>query len=129
VNLPGSVWCQEFLRHDLLPDRRVVVRFDFSFGGRKSRGWLLIERREGELCRVDPGFGDDLVVTINHPLMFTHWHQDELEPATTGDKPPSSHDRHETSLEYARFCLLSLAALVIRYCRSGSLVVLAAAAR
>ena len=55
-------WCQEHLRRDLLPDRRVVVRFDFSFGGRKTRGWLLIERREGGLCRVDPGFGDDLVV-------------------------------------------------------------------
>jgi DNA-binding HxlR family transcriptional regulator len=72
-------WCQEFLRRDLLPDRRVVVRFDFSFGGRKSRGWLLIERREGELCRIDPGFGDDLVVTINDPLMFTHWHLGRVE--------------------------------------------------
>jgi hypothetical protein len=67
-------WCQEFLRRDLLPDRRVVVRFDFSFGGRTTRGWLLIEGREGELCRVDPGFGDDLVVTITDPLAFTHWH-------------------------------------------------------
>ena len=67
-------WCQEFLRRDLLPDRRVVVRFDFSFGSRKTRGWLLLEGRQGELCRVDPGFGDDLVVTITDPLSFTHWH-------------------------------------------------------
>jgi DNA-binding HxlR family transcriptional regulator len=67
-------WCQEFLRRDLLPDRRVVVRFDFSFAGRTTRGWLLIDGREGELCRVDPGFGDDLVVTITDPLTFTHWH-------------------------------------------------------
>jgi DNA-binding HxlR family transcriptional regulator len=72
-------WCQEFLRRDLLPDRRVVVRFDFSFAGRKARGWLLIERREGELCRVDPGFGDDLVVTITDPLMFTYWHMGRVE--------------------------------------------------
>ena len=72
-------WCQEFLRRDLLPDRRVVVRFDFSFGGRKARGWLLIEGREGELCRVDPGFGDDLVVTITDPLAFTHWHMGRVE--------------------------------------------------
>ena len=71
-------WCQEFLRRDLLPDRRVVVRFDFSFGGRTTRGWLLIEGREGELCRVDPGFGDDLVVTITDPLTFTHWHMGRL---------------------------------------------------
>ena len=79
---PGVVlwsWCQEFLRRDLLPDRRVVVRFDFSFGGRKTRGWLLIEGREGELCRVDPGFGDDLVVTITDPRAFTHWHMGRVE--------------------------------------------------
>ena len=71
-------WCQEFLRRDLLPDRRVVVRFDFSFGGRTTRGWLLLERGEGELCRVDPGFSDDLVVTITNPLAFTHWHMGRL---------------------------------------------------
>jgi DNA-binding HxlR family transcriptional regulator len=72
-------WCQEFLRRDLLPDRRVVVRFDFLFGGRKARGWLLIERREAELCRVDPGFGDDLVVTITDPLIFAHWHMGRVD--------------------------------------------------
>jgi DNA-binding HxlR family transcriptional regulator len=72
-------WCQEFLRRDLLPDRRVVVRFDFVVGGRTTRGWLLIEGREGELCRVDPGFGDDLVVTITDPLTFTHWHLGRLD--------------------------------------------------
>jgi hypothetical protein len=71
-------WCQEFLRRDLLPDRRVVVRFDFSFGRRTTRGWLLLERGEGELCRVDPGFSDDLVVTITNPLTFTHWHMGRL---------------------------------------------------
>ena len=64
-------WCHEFLRRDLLPDRRVVARFDLSFGGRKARAWLLIEHREAELCRVDPGFGDDLVVTVTDP---THVH-------------------------------------------------------
>jgi DNA-binding HxlR family transcriptional regulator len=71
-------WCQEFLRRDLLPDQRVVVRFDFSFGTPKTRGWLLLEGRQGELCRVDPGFGDDLVVTITDPLTFTHWHTGRL---------------------------------------------------
>jgi DNA-binding HxlR family transcriptional regulator len=67
-------WCQEFLRRDLLPDRRVVVRFDCDFHGRKTRGWLLIERHEAVLCRLDPGFGDDLVVTIKDPLTFARWH-------------------------------------------------------
>jgi hypothetical protein len=52
----------------------VVVRFDGDFHGRKTRGWLLIERREAVLCRLGPGFGDDLVVTITDPLTFVRWH-------------------------------------------------------
>jgi DNA-binding HxlR family transcriptional regulator len=74
---PGVVlwsWCQEFLRRDLLPDRRVVVRFDTRSGGRRTTGWMLIERGQAEICRVDPGFGDDLVVTITDPLTFARWH-------------------------------------------------------
>jgi DNA-binding HxlR family transcriptional regulator len=72
-------WCQEFLRRDLLPDRRVVVRFDVLAGGRRTSGWMLIERREAEICRVDPGFGDDLVVTITDPLTFARWHMGLVE--------------------------------------------------
>jgi hypothetical protein len=58
----------------ILPDRRVVVRFDFSFLGRRVKIWMLIAGREAELCRFDPGFGDDLVVTITDPLTFARWH-------------------------------------------------------
>jgi hypothetical protein len=29
---------------------------------------MLVERGQAEICRVDPGFGDDLVVTITDPL-------------------------------------------------------------
>jgi DNA-binding HxlR family transcriptional regulator len=72
-------WCQEFLRRDLLPDRRVVVRFEVLSGGRRTSGWMLIERGEAEICRVDPGFGDDLVVTINDPLTFARWHMGLVE--------------------------------------------------
>jgi DNA-binding HxlR family transcriptional regulator len=74
---PGVVlwsWCQEYLREDLLPDRRVVVRFESLSGGRRTTGWMLIERRTAEICRIDPGFGDDLVVTITDPLAFARWH-------------------------------------------------------
>ena len=63
-------WRQEYLRRDLLPDRRVVVRFEFARGGRRVRVWLLVEGREVEVCRFDPGFGDDLVVTVDDPLTF-----------------------------------------------------------
>jgi DNA-binding HxlR family transcriptional regulator len=50
---------------DLLPDRRVVVRFDFS--GVPSRWskfrtlWLLLERATVDVCAKDPGHPVDLV--------------------------------------------------------------------
>jgi DNA-binding HxlR family transcriptional regulator len=67
-------WCQSFLRRELLPDRRVVVRFEFSRRGGRVRIWQLIEDGEVELCRFDPGFGEDLVVRIEDPLTFARWH-------------------------------------------------------
>jgi DNA-binding HxlR family transcriptional regulator len=67
-------WTQTFLRRDLLPDRRVVVRFEFTRRGRRVRLWLLAEGGAAELCRFDPGFGDDLVVAIDDPLVLAHWH-------------------------------------------------------
>jgi DNA-binding HxlR family transcriptional regulator len=67
-------WTQTFLRRDLLPDRRVVVRFEYRRGGRRIRLWLLAEGGAAELCRFDPGFGDDLVVGIDDPLAFARWH-------------------------------------------------------
>jgi DNA-binding HxlR family transcriptional regulator len=68
------VWCQEFLRHDLLPERRVVIRFDMPHRGRPERHWLVLQDRQGEVCRSDPGYGDDLVVTVHDPLTFARWH-------------------------------------------------------
>jgi DNA-binding HxlR family transcriptional regulator len=68
-------WCEEFVATEHLPQRRVVVRFDHIDGrGRPARDWLLIEHGEVELCKFDPGFGDDLVVTIVDPLVFARWH-------------------------------------------------------
>ena len=71
-------WSQTFLRRDLLPDRRVVVRFEFTRQARRVRLWLLVEGREVELCRFDPGFGDDLVVAIHDPLAFARWHMGRI---------------------------------------------------
>jgi DNA-binding HxlR family transcriptional regulator len=75
-------WCEVYLRRDRLPDRRVVVRFEFEYRGRPDRAWLLIERREAELCAFDPGFGDDLIVTINDPLTFARWHLGHIDWAS-----------------------------------------------
>lgn len=68
-------WCQVYLRRDLLPhDRRVVVRFDFRYRDRPEQAWLLIQKGDAELCAFDPGYGDDVVVTIHDPLAFIRWH-------------------------------------------------------
>jgi DNA-binding HxlR family transcriptional regulator len=75
-------WSQLYLRREALPDRRVVVRFDCEFRRRRYRAWMLIERGTAELCAFDPGFGDDLVVTIHDTVMFARWHLGLVEWAT-----------------------------------------------
>ncbi len=82
---PGIVlheWCEKFLRRDRLPPRRTTVHFDFRDRRRQMRVWLLIDRREAEVCEFDPGFGDDLVVTIADALTFTRWHLGFVDWAT-----------------------------------------------
>lgn len=75
-------WCRSFLRRDLLPNRRVVIRFEFEVLSRQVRSWLLIERREGEICSFDPGFEEDLVVFVADPLKFARWHLGLIDWAT-----------------------------------------------
>lgn len=75
-------WSQLYLHREILPDRRVVVRFDCQFQGRRLTAWMLIERRDAELCAFDPGFGDDLVVTIHDTVAFARWHLGLVEWAT-----------------------------------------------
>ena len=53
---------------DRLPERRVVVRFDFR-GVPAGRGpatcWLVTSREEVDVCLTDPGFEVDLVVSAD----------------------------------------------------------------
>lgn len=67
-------WCRNYMRHDLLPEERVVVRFEFHQGKRRINHWLLIEKHDAEVCRSDPGFGDDVEVVVTDPLPFARWH-------------------------------------------------------
>jgi FAD/FMN-containing dehydrogenase/DNA-binding HxlR family transcriptional regulator len=67
-------WCHSFLRRDRLPQRRVLVRFEFRQRGRTNTLWLLLDRNEGEICTFPPGFEEDLVVTVEDPLTFARWH-------------------------------------------------------
>jgi DNA-binding HxlR family transcriptional regulator len=87
------------LRRDRLPDRRVVIRFDFlarrsaprdlSTAARSAKAeggtgrrpperyWLLIELGDTEICKTYPGVDEDLYVTAE-PEAFVKWHAGQL---------------------------------------------------
>jgi DNA-binding HxlR family transcriptional regulator len=60
-----------------LPDRRVVVRFDFRAFPARCRGfrtcWLLLERQGADVCMKDPGHDVDLVVSADAGAMARVW--------------------------------------------------------
>jgi len=56
----------------LLPDRRVVVEFDFT-GKKGARVWLLLGRSEVSVCVTPPGFDVDLVVRADLSLFYRVW--------------------------------------------------------
>ena len=87
------------LRRDRLPDRRVVIRFDFLArrsashdlstearrakveGGtgrpRHERYWLLIELGDTEICKTYHGLDEDLYITAEAEA-FVKWHAGQL---------------------------------------------------
>ncbi|MGH7710911.1 MAG: winged helix-turn-helix transcriptional regulator, partial [Gemmatimonadaceae bacterium] len=75
------------LRRDRLPDRRVVIRFDFTGRPRRERYWLLIELGDTEICKTSPGLDEDLIITADAEA-FVRWHAGQLTwtQATRGDR-------------------------------------------
>jgi DNA-binding HxlR family transcriptional regulator len=74
------------LRRDRLPDRRVVIRFEFTGRLPRERYWLLIEHGDTEICKKYPGFKEDLFVTAEGEA-FIKWHAGQLswtEATSTG---------------------------------------------
>ena len=65
------------LRRDRLPDRRVVIRFDFTGRPHRERYWLLIERGDTEICKTSPGIDEDLHITAEAEA-FVKWHAGQL---------------------------------------------------
>ena len=62
---------------EVLPPRRVVVRFDFRGVPAAMRcprtWWLVLERPEVDLCLKEPGFPDDIVVTADLRALICVW--------------------------------------------------------
>lgn len=62
------------LVQDALPDRRVVVRFEFvDIPGARRRWWLLVDEGGGDLCMTDPGFDTDLELTTTLKAFTRFW--------------------------------------------------------
>jgi hypothetical protein len=74
------------LRRDRLPDRRVVIQFDFTGRRRPERYWLLIEMGDTEICKMYPGLDEDLYITAEAEA-FVKWHAGQLSwAAATRDR-------------------------------------------
>jgi DNA-binding HxlR family transcriptional regulator len=62
---------------DRLPDRRVVVQFDFRAVPKTARSpatfWLILERRDVDVCLKYPGFEIDLLVDADLAALTKAW--------------------------------------------------------
>ncbi|MGH7391752.1 MAG: winged helix-turn-helix transcriptional regulator [Candidatus Rokuibacteriota bacterium] len=77
------------IHHHRLPPRQIVVRFDFRglprFQVGRKTFWLVLSRRETDVCLKDPGFPLDLVVSADLEALSRVW---------MGDLPLSQALRH-----------------------------------
>ncbi|MDP9367800.1 MAG: SCP2 sterol-binding domain-containing protein [Chloroflexota bacterium] len=60
------------LNIDHLPNRRVVVQFDF-FGARQGSYWLLLDRKQPSVCWDDPGLYVDVLVNADTKALYRVW--------------------------------------------------------
>ncbi|HKQ65795.1 MAG TPA: helix-turn-helix domain-containing protein [Methylomirabilota bacterium] len=79
ANLDASLLLWNIRRRlavDQLPDRRVVVRFDFRgvpAGRGPATAWLVVARKDIDVCLKDPGYGVDLVVAADLGTFTRVW--------------------------------------------------------
>lgn len=65
-------WMHRRINFDQVPKQRVVVQFDFH-GRRGKTLWLVLEPSGASVCREDPGFGVDLLVTADVATFYHIW--------------------------------------------------------
>ncbi len=72
-------WVHVHLCRDKLPERRVVVQFEFpDQPPTYRRFWMLVEGGGAELCYSHPGFETTVEVTARNEA-FTRWHVGAIE--------------------------------------------------
>lgn len=72
-------WSTSYLAHNNLPDRRVVVRFEFADRPPGERAiWLVVRPTEADVCTKSPGYDDDLVVETS-TMTLARWHTRQIE--------------------------------------------------
>lgn len=65
-------WMRDRIRVEQLPERRVVVQFDFT-GAKYKSFWLVLTKEDVSVCLTDPGFGLDVLVTAELAAFFKIW--------------------------------------------------------
>jgi DNA-binding HxlR family transcriptional regulator len=65
-------WIARRVNRELLPGRRVLVRFDLQ-GTPKRWWWMILEAADVSVCRQDPGFALDLSVTAGLADLYRLW--------------------------------------------------------
>lgn len=65
-------WIRGRVCADQLPNRRVVVRFDFT-GAKSETFWLLLSKEDVSICLTNPGFDLDVLVTADLSAFFQIW--------------------------------------------------------
>jgi DNA-binding HxlR family transcriptional regulator len=59
-------WISRHVARDLLPERRTVAQFQLL----RRTYWLVLEREEVSVCRQDPGFDTDVLVTADPATLY-----------------------------------------------------------
>lgn len=65
-------WMRDRVRHENLPDERIVVQFDFT-GVKDGVFWFLLSKEDVSLCLTDPGFDLNVLVTADLSAFFQIW--------------------------------------------------------
>jgi DNA-binding HxlR family transcriptional regulator len=65
-------WLHHRVDVSVLPQRRVVVQFDFH-GAKSASFWLILAREDVSLCLTDPGYPINLLVEADLATFFKVW--------------------------------------------------------